>query len=589
MDFKASFDSSQMKIRNYRQARKEFVSEIVGGWYGDQLIQRMDRSPLRLLNVAVNTLARALIARNPRVQITTQFTQLKPLALDAEVVINQRIEEFNLQKYLMRWLKSALTGIGIMQIALEAGDLEEDPDTGEWIPAGRLSVWNISLDDWICDMSARTLDARDCWYTGHYFERPLDQARNDPQYDQAGRLNLVPVRTTDVRNGQSPTKTLGQRNVDKGRDYMGGYQFYFPEESIIRVLPWDFDDNTPPLMEYEWDGPDGGPYQYLFFEEVEDNPLPLPPAATIIELCKIADAIFDKEADNAENAKTVLGYRPGGDDSAKRIVGAANMEAIEMEDPDAVREFRFNGPRSENLGFLANVMGMWNMVSGNVNLIGGYGTSSETATQDNLLFQQQQGQIDVMRDAVYSAVDTVLEHWCFHYWHDPIRADRNVRQVPNTKIFVPVMITPEMRKNTWSRFNFRIEPHSLARRTPMQKVMELDQLVQGIILPAMPILMEQRLMFDMGQYLQTRARLTGTHELLEIVKPMDGQWQNAGPIGDRPHTWTMGATQGMLGQPKRYEHINRTVGGKQPGSLPEFAQSFMAPKPEGGDNAESVA
>lgn len=556
--FRTSLDSSLEKLRQYRQNRREFVSAIVGRWWSKRNSDVVGRKPLMLMHHAIETYVRALVARTPRVSITTEFPRLRPMALDAEVVVNAAIERFELEKHLTRWLRDAMIGFGILQVGLVADGFHQDQASGEYIPKGRLDCSNVSLDDWVHDMSARSLDPDQCLYYGNMFDEPLDDARENPRYKKSARLNLSASQSSrdTTSKGDSRTSSLGARNAERGTEYAKMWQFYFPRTQTIVVMPEDFTESTEPLTVEDWNGPERGPYHFSYFTEVPDSSLPLPPAALVMDLTQIADETFRKEAENTENAKTILAYRDGHHDDAQKVVDANNLDSVAMENPDSIREIRLNGPRSENMGFLSQAMTLWNMMAGNVNLVAGLGTRSPTLGQDQLLAEASNQTLGAMRDMVYQQVDGVLTHWCFYYWNDPLRIDQSVRQVPGTSIFVPIVLTPEQRRDEWARFNFRIEPYSLQRKTPQQRLAELDQVVGGIIMPSLAVLQQSGLRFDVAEYLRLRAKYSGMHELLDLVRPMEGDWQREGEIGQRPRGIS-GAIP--MGGPRTYEHTSRSA------------------------------
>lgn len=514
--------------------------------------------PLQLLTHAVQTTVRALVAANPQVSITTMHQQLKAIAADAEVVINAALEESNLEARLTEWVTNAMLGLGVLQVGLVPDGFHQDQQTGEWLAKGKVTVDNISLDDFVPDMSAKSLDPAHATFYGHCYFEPIDMARANPRYDAVTRLNITAMTDSESRtvNGVERANTVGTENTPvRPKRVAKLWQFYFPRTQQIAIFQDGFDANTKPLALEDWTGPSGGPYHFLQYLRLPDNVMPLAPAGVIMDISRIADAVFAKESKSVVNSKTLLGYREGHAKDAAAIAEASHMDTIAMENPEAVREMRLNGPSQGNLAFLAQAMTLWNMMSGNVNLVAGLGTKSPTLGQDQLLQEASNQQLGAMRHATITAVGKLMEHWAWYFWHDPVRVDQNVRQVPNTDLFVPVVVTPEQRRNMWAKFNLKVEPYSLQRRSPVQKLVELDQ-VMATLMPMAPLLQQQGVMIDMRAWLMLKAKYSGMPEILEVLRPMEGNWPQEPPIGSRS---TMPATRFGINGPRGTRGVYRHV------------------------------
>ena len=575
-------DDSLTKKRRYMRHRQEFIRYLVGRNWGDSPWRSGASMPINLFEKGYSTYMRLLVAQAPAILIRTDHDELKPMAEDASLVLNMRIKESHLNRTLKRWVGDSLFGLGIIKVGLRQSGMVPDPDTGEQTPVGELFAANVSLDDWVHDMSAKTLEPEDCWFYGHQFRAPLDEVRENPRFNKSVRSHLVETRReTMARTGERRAEEIGAGNKVEMTPHVTLWEYYFPKEDIV-VTTTDKQEDRPLSIE-EWDGADAGPYEFLYYTEVPDNSMPLPPAASWKDLVETVNKIYLKEQDNAENSKTVLGYREGSDEDALKITEAENLQAVSMTDPDAVRDFRFNGVRAENMGFLEQSLQLANSQMGNLELLSGSGTQSPTASQDMILSRNASTRLDDMRDVVYERTQAVMERWVFYYWHDPIRIDHGVREIPNTGIHVPVGgedefgmprgITPTARIENWNRFNFSVEPYSMQVRSPEERAAAVDQFMLQILIPGMEFWTGNPEILQ--AYVQMKAKYENMPELLELTKSLGvrpPQQQEIGKVGSR--------TSPLPNSPQEGDQPSQTERGQVQQMIQNMVAGNESPEPE---------
>ena len=164
------------------------------------------------------------------------------------------------------------------------------PDSDEMVPVGDLFMRNISFDDWIHDMSSRTLDPEDCEYYGHQYRVDLEYARDNPQFKKNIRSRLAESDWGKMnKSGERRADQMGAPNKVDLRPQCILWEYYFPKENVI-VTTSEF-DNEEPLSEVDWYGPQdsAGPYNFLYYTEVMDNSMPLQPAAVWYDLHRLAN------------------------------------------------------------------------------------------------------------------------------------------------------------------------------------------------------------------------------------------------------------------------------------------------------------
>ena len=529
--FFRSRNDSLTKLRTYQDHRREFIHQMVGKWWGKSNWGIDSENPVNLILKAYQVYLRMLVASAPQVLIMTDKEQYKAIAADAEVVQNRAIERSNVEDMLKRWVGSGMFGLGIMKTGLQQAGMEEDPMTGEMLPYGEVFSQNISLDAWVHDMSARSLDMDELTYMGHRFDMPLDQARENTTFKKKIRNQLVERSTANSgRSGARKVESMGASNKLDVIPMVDLWEYYVPSENMVYVTTDKEEDE--PLAQYEWTGPEGGPYDFMYFLEIEDNSMPLPPAAGWMDLHRIINTVYKKEAENAKNAKTNLVYQEGDDEDAQKVVDADNLEAIGVSNPESIRDMHFNGVRPENLAFIVQSLDLANNQMGNLDLMAGLASQSPTAKQDSLLNANASALSKEMVDRVYAKTKSVFEKRCWYYWHDPVRTYQDVRTLPNTKDYVKISLTPEDRAGHWEMFNFDIVPYSMQHRSPEERIAELDGLMMQMA-PMLELMMQSGLMFDFEAYLQLRAKYRRMPEILDVIKPMEQPREQQQPIGER--------------------------------------------------------
>lgn len=533
--FKKALDDSLAKRRVYLRNRQEFLQQMVGSHWGPNA-GAVD-VPINAIHRGFVTYTRMLASRAPQMMIRTQVPHLRATANDAEVLLNEEIEKSDLERKLRRWVGASLFGLGILKVGLRLKESSFDEFGNEQM-IGELMTRNISLDDYVHDMSARALEADEIDYLGHKFRVPLEEAKNNPLYSAKVRKMLSATKRLDNdKKGNRRAEAMGAANKIEAVDHIDLWELYYPRENVVVV----FDDELKfdPLREETWSGPDSptsiGPYHHLYYTEVEDQSMPLPPAAVWIDIHKVTNQIYNKEADSAQESKTILTYNEGGEDDAQAVVESSHMEVVAVANVDGLKEITFNGARSENLGFMLQSLELLDDAQGNLNLLAGTEAQSATATQDSMLRESASAATEDMKEQVYKQTKGVMEHWAFHYWHDPQRTYQSVRQIPDTDIFVPAVLTPEDRENNWANFNFDIVPYSMQRRSPAQIAAELDKMMLEFLLQAPDILQAQGLAPDIQEYLRLKAKYMNLPELLRLVRTDSGQnLESKTEIGRKP-------------------------------------------------------
>lgn len=101
---------------------------------------------------------------------------------------------------------------------------------------------------------------------------------------------------------------------------------------------------------------------------------------------------------------------------------------------------------------------------------------------------------------------------------DPVKTIPGTIRLEGTEFEYDSNWTPENRQGQFSDFDFTLEPYSMTYKSPQERAGLINQMVMGLI-PMMPILQQQGIIFDVQKYLEIQSELLDSPRLLEIFHP----------------------------------------------------------------------
>ena len=182
--------SSNQALDVFRRNRKTAIEKFLGPHYSDNIDQ--PKTPINLLEMAIDTYVKSLIPGTPRVKVTTQHRQLMPFGSTFEEAINYLVNAIKLKDTLRDSVMDAMFLMGIVKIGLNYCKFEKEGYSQE---SGRPFVLPVDFDDFIVDMSADRFD--NIMFIGNRYRMPLEYAQNSEIFDSKLRkkLTAMPSRT----------------------------------------------------------------------------------------------------------------------------------------------------------------------------------------------------------------------------------------------------------------------------------------------------------------------------------------------------------------------------------------------------------
>jgi hypothetical protein len=507
---------------------------------------------MNLIELAANIYLRHLVASCPQALAVTPHRQLKPQAATFELGLNHLIREILLQATLEEVALNALFGMGVIHTGLGIyGDVEIEGVTHD---VGQPFADVVDDEDWVFDVQARRYEA--VRFAGHRYRLPLDYVKDSDLFTNTENLKATHLssppdrgeeRTSEISRGANPQMDQGEYLPE-----VELWNIWLPLENLVLSLTLDSEDG-PPIREVDWEGPEQGMYRLLGFSKVPGQLMCLPPRALWTDIHELTNRLFRKLTNQAERQKSNLVYGANAAGDAERIVKAADGEAIQVNNPQAVKEVRWGGVDPANLAFVIQAIQQFSWFAGNLDALGGLSPQTETVGQERLLAAGASKRIQYMQDKTVNFATDVIRDLGWYLWYT-----QNI-ELPLVKrsggVDIPVHFTPDQREGDFLDYNLTIEPYSMQRQSPAEKLQAIVNTVQTFIMPALPLLQAHGVMLDMRALLRIIGKYGNLPELEDILITGQPILEPGGPVNPAPARPT--------NTTRRYVRVNQPAGTRQ--------------------------
>lgn len=518
----ASIQADRRWLKPYREKRTQAVAKFAGAnWSDDAVIKEQ---PVNLISLFVQVVARQLIPKNPRFDISTFQRENKPAVGTMKSWVNQKIEDIDLAGTLRRARVDGLFSLGIIKVALGT---PADATRFSWkMNAGEPYAEIVDLDDWFFDTNAR--DFNQSGYMGHFYRCPLDVIRDDSRNYNKSRKNLVASerRTTnfegddriDMLAGWSIDRTGFEPMVDLCEVYVARHKlvYTFSADDVgAASLRGDGDGKLEPLRVQNWIGPDKGPYHILADMVVPGNSMPKAQIMDLLELHDAANNAMRKIMRQAKNTKSVLGTQ-GQDEEVQRIKDESDGGVFRSSGPNLPKEVTYGNINQSLLVASQLFEERFSKHAGNLETMGGLSPQAGTLGQERLLAENSNRAIADLQGNTITFVSEVGKALCWYWWHDPFKVMR-VKLSVSQGMEITRRLTPQKRNETpWEDLNIKINPFSMQPQTPAAKLQFIMETVTKLALPAMPLLQKDNIAMDMSRLFELLGELGDCPEIMEI-------------------------------------------------------------------------
>lgn len=501
----------------YRVNRLTLMKQAVGHNYSDN--GAADKVPMNLLELATNIYLQRLVAQNPQVSINTFYPQLKEIVTRFEKAGNNLIEDIELGETLSTVVYAALFSKGILKIGLNRSTVEVGGITHD---SGQAFADAVSLDDWVEDMTVS--ENENGQFEGNYWYPTIDEAMElfpdakESDFSLKREQTGEKTKDHDIQEGDSNKSTRVEfRPVVKMLD------LYLKKQNLILQCTYSGDDSDPigtVLNSFEWEGPENGPYHKLGFGVVEGCTMPSAPAQHWIDIHTLTNTLFRKLGRQANDEKTVVGVRQGGDRDGNILVDASDGQTVKIDDPNNIGEIHTGGINQSTLAFVLMLKDIFSYMGGNLDNLGGLGPQSETLGQDQLLSASASMRIQKMQKDVTIFTTKVLKDLMWYLWYDPNPKQKDViKTAPGFEsVTIAVPFNPEDREGDYLQYNIILEPYSMQHQSPESKLQGIRTVLAEMIQPLLPMMEQQGVTLDIEGLFKTVGKLSNIPELSNFIK-----------------------------------------------------------------------
>lgn len=528
-----AMQKSRLTLRDYREKRVEAVRQYVGSGWSEWGTDKVN--PINLLGLYVQIVGRSLIAKNPRVMLSTFEQSQKPTIAKIEKWANSEIERMRLATTLQRIVLDALFSIGIAKIALAS---PADSSIAGWqTKAGQPFCERVDLDDFVFDIHARSFE--EVGFIGHRYRAPLDVVKEDRSFSAARKDLTASDDKFYNTEGDERINVMGRgyySNQEEYDDFVDLWEIYDPRRMAVFTFVADatsglINDRTKPLRAQRWIGPETGPIRILGYNTVPGNPMPKGQIPDLVPMAIAMNELVRKLLRQAERQKEVLLVSNARTETGERTRSANDGDLIQCDSPQDVTAVSYGGPNAQNFSMSMAVKDWFSWIAGNLDMMGGLSPQSKTATQDKMLeANASKGITDLQETTVAFTADVCKDLIWFWHHHPVNKMDSSYSHPGAPNATITRRATPQDRQQIpWSELQFKIDPYSIQFSTPESRLQMLNAVVQQVIIPGTPLLQSQGMQFDFGAYLSKVGHLGDMPDLQDVVSVSAPPAENQDP------------------------------------------------------------
>lgn len=584
--------SSHLALHPFREKRRRCIENFVGSEWGNVTDDRKEVL-VNILALTARTYMMSLAANRPQILVTADDINLKAFAKKFEVGVNNVMKEIQFERTLRKIVLDAFFSIGIAKVywadsepvEMPNPDMPAEPGYGAteqdwadyqmiqelmsgttWVDPGKPFVERISLDDYIYDTQATAFsEAR---YHAHEYRVPLSAVKEDDRFDK----KIVKKLATDSKWSGSAYGTqeerteemIGDIDHDEVEPMVTLIDLYLPFENKWAVVS---NDQLPPLFVDDWNGPESGPFHHLCFDEVPDNAMPMAPAQNLRLLHQLMNSVMRKQARQARRQKDITTYQ-GDIKDAQNVKSARDGDTVRVNDPNSINVMKYGGVDQMNLAFYQVTDGIYNRMAGNLDAMAGLGPQSKTATQDQMINDAVSESEARMQYSVVEFVSGIAQSLGQMMWVDETLEVQGSYKLSGVTQPIDATWTTEMREGDVFQYQFNVEPHSMAYKSPSSRLQSIGQAIQML----QPAIQTGTVVINGAALAATAAELLNEPRIMEVIQPApppDPAMQEGG-----------GVQQGGGGVPnngpRKYIRENISTQGTPDSQRVQLAQQFAA-------------
>jgi len=505
----------QRKAEASLKHRQKMLAARASGFYNAGYSRQ---HTINLIDRGVSTVVPYLVEGNPRILVTTPVSNYRGWAYTTQLAINYFIEKIKFaERVLIPMVRNSMFGAGITKTITQHNSnfIYEDV-------AYRLGIPTVEIIDdsnYIGDSSATRREdfmiEGDIYrlpteYAKEFFDRKLSGGRNVADYIKADSKLLDRY---DPKEISSPNFDIGKLGL---RDYSTFIDLYiYDEGTIVTIMP---DGKAAiKIREEDYDGPEGGPYDYLAYNFFPDEPIPIPPAWSWMDMDITTNILIDKMKAQAENQKDILAYEAGAEKDVERVAKSSNLSTVRVDDLDKIKAVSYGGVNPLNYQWVSYIENQFTKQGGNADVIGGRGVQAPTLGQEQMIMANATRIINNMYNRFVSVMMSQINKLAWHFWTNPTTFVPVVKEIPGVGS-LPAFFSNADKVGDFYDFIFKIMPYSTSRENPQTKHQKMVQFLSQWVLPTMQLASAQGAEVDIPLATRILADYIGLEEFNQIYK-----------------------------------------------------------------------
>lgn len=553
--------ASRQMLSNWRRERREAVKEYIGAHYSED--GQRHKVPYNGLSLYVSIYGRNLIAKNPRVMLSTFDHSLTSTVDAMQNWVNHELERMKFAETIRRIVIDGLFSIGIAKVSL--ADPPQAAKVGWGLKAGEASIQRVDLDDFVFDMHAR--DFEECGFIGHKYRVPLATVIDSKLYSKSRKTLTASTPRIYNEQGDARIETVskGESVEDEYEDFVDLWEIYCPRYGAILTFRDDEgvgpaeEIDGEPLLGQKWIGPYCGPFHFLPYMIVPGNAMPKGPIQDIIDLHLAQNETLRKIMRQTERAKEIYGVQGGADADGNRTLQSNDGDMVKIDNPANIARMQFGGAQQEVIAASLAFKNLFDEAAGNISTLGGLSAQAKTATQEKMLNDNSGAGVADKQETTISFVSSVVKALCWYWWHDPYKVMRTKYELPGLERSITRYVKPQQRQQgRFEDLDIKVDPYSMAHSTPQMRIQGLIQIIKELWVPLAQPAMAQGITPDLRKLFKLAGKYFDQPDLeriLGITEPM-GQPQNGGGATMPQSTERRYVRESMPGRTQKGSDLN---------------------------------
>lgn len=519
---------SNRRLQSFRDVRRSFLLEYAGTHYGqrDSLLSesgKTARQPINTIGWFVRTmLGNLAYRRRIECQVATHDPMVAPyadtLGLAWDKVANggslhpaqpgqPRPRGLNLISTLRTAITDALMGMGIVR----TGDVYDGLIDGAGNQSLVMAIDNVDLDAFQMDPLARSV--RGAQWQGHTYRVDREWLLESGLMDPAKIEGLPAYNPGQRGKGEDISAQAQAYNLSPQIELT---DVYLCRERMIVTVPGGknaaFNDS---LLERPYGVDDDGPYHFLGFQWLPNNPLPIPPVAWLFDMHLLINKLATKLGRQAERAKSVLTYDKRDEGDAETVRKAADGDSLGLMNPGAAKVQNYGGTLKELYDHTAFLFENFDRIGGGMDLLSGSAAQSGTLGQDQILSQGAGINIQDMTGHVQEFADEIGRFILRSIWDDPTTQAKF--SVSKSGIDIPLELN-DQRIGEFNDYDLQVNLYSVLSDSPSSRFQRLQGFLNNIVLPAAGLLQATGHVPDVLPIVEQAAAMLGLETSLNMIQ-----------------------------------------------------------------------